>query len=81
MPPLGNQELLVLPSRKGESDIIDLTELSESEDDETRGIVQTLVKPTIKIKAKTTSKTGNAKGVSKIKPKIADVSIIDLDSD
>ena len=62
--------------------MIDLTELSDSEDDGTRVIVQTLVKPTIKIKAKTTSKTGNAKGVStKIKPKIAYVSIIDLDSD
>ena len=64
MPPLGDQELLVLPSRKGESEIIDLTELSDGEDDESRVIVQTLVKPTIKIKGKTTSRTGNAKGVS-----------------
>ena len=79
--PLGAQELLILPSRKGESEIIDLTELSDSEDDETRVIVQTLIKPTIKTKTKTTTSTGNARGVSKIKPNIADVSIIDLDSD
>ena len=63
MPPLGDQELLVLPSRKSESEMIDLTELSESEDDETRVIVQTLVEPTIKTKAETMSRTGNAKGV------------------
>ena len=80
--PLMPTNMRTISASTKESDIIDLTELSDSEDGETRVIVQTLVKPTIKVKAKTTSRTGNAKGVStKIKPRITDVSIIDLDSD
>jgi len=81
VPPPGTRELLIPPSRRGESKIVDCIELSDSDEGETPAIVQTLVKPTIKRKAKTTSRTENAKGVSAIKPKIADVSIIDLASD
>ena len=68
--PLGARELLALPSRKGGRKIADLIEISDSEEE---GIRATVHKP------KSTTET--AKGVSKNKPKIADVSIIDLDSD
>jgi hypothetical protein len=81
VPPLGARDLRVLPSRRGESKKVDLIELTDSEDDGTPAIVQTLVKPTININAKTTSRTENVKGMSKPKPNIADVSIIDLVSD
>ena len=81
VPPLRARELLVLPSRRGESKIVDCIELSDSEEDETRAIVPTLIKPTIKMQAKTTSWTENVGYVSTMKPKIADVSIIDPTSD
>ena len=77
----GAREPLDLPSRRGESKIVDCIDLSDSEEDETRASVQTLVKPTIKMQAKTTARTEDVGCVSAIKPKIADVSIIDLASD
>ncbi len=79
--PLEARGPLVLPSRKGGSKVADLIELSDSEEEGTQATVQTLVKPTSKTKATSMSATETAKGVSKTKPKIADVSIIDLDSD
>ena len=78
---LGGRELLAPPARKGNSKIDDLIELSDSEEDEPLAVVWTLVKPRIEMKSTTTSRTENTKGVSKTKPKVADVSVIDLDSD
>ena len=79
--PLGARRPLALSSKEGGSKSVDLIELSDSEEEGTPALVQTLVKPASKAKATSSSATETAKGVSSIKPKIADVSIIDLDSD
>jgi hypothetical protein len=64
---LGARELLAPPARKGWNKTVDLIELSDSEEGEPR--------------ATSASRTKNTNGVSKIKPNVADVSVIDLDSD
>ena len=80
LPWLRAEEALVPPVKKANNRVVDLIELSDSDSDEAPAPVEAFFKPTIKINATTRSKE-NAEGGSTGKARIADLSIIDLDSD
>ena len=81
VPWLREDEVLAPPVKKGTNRVVELIELSGSDEDETPAPVKALFRPTIQIKATTRPTKENSTGISRGMAKVADVSIIDLDSD
>ena len=71
------EDALAPPVKKGHNRVIELVELYDSDEDEALAPEKFLFKPTINKK----KSKENARGISRGKAKVADLSIIDLDSD
>ena len=71
------EDALAPPVKKGHNRVVELVELYDSDEDEALAPVKFLLKPTINKK----KSKENARGISRGKAKVADLSIIDLDSD